>query len=411
LRGGHGDAHLFEVAGRAQRLEDLRRILIVAIGGGLRAGLGGEARERELAYGSLVALADELEDARALRDVVIRLGGAGQARAQLAAQAQELAPCPGRRARVEPRLHLGQPPFGLVYALGRKQRLSGDQLRLDGFRRRRIGGFGDLVGDGEGFVGLSAPRRQPGADHAQRPFVPPARVAPVGAVGFRRLAQVLGRVFVVAAHQRHLRQRVVNGTGRLVELHGAADVQRAVQHGVGAIEVADAHADLAQGGECHRKAGALPEAFVQVDRAIGERERLLVAVPDQRDVGLVPVHGREHIVGLQQGRHPLGLPQRGIGLVVAPGLGQHDGRERMDHGEVPLVARGVQRGGRLRDVLTDNRHVADLAVALTEIEVGQADGARVVGDLGLLERAVVQRDRPRLFAACKRHSTVQTPQI
>ena len=47
------------------------------------------------------------------------------------------------------------------------------------------------------------------------------------------------------------------------------------------------------------EAGALAEPFVQVDGALGERQRLLVAVADQRDVGLVAVDGREHVVGLR----------------------------------------------------------------------------------------------------------------
>ena len=36
---------------------------------------------------------------------------------------------------------------------------------------------------------------------------------------------------------------------------------------------------------------------------------------------------------------------------------------------------GVQRRRRLADVLADDRHVADLAVALAELVVREADGA------------------------------------
>ena len=75
------------------------------------------------------------------------------------------------------------------------------------------------------------------------------------------------------------------------------------------------------------------------------------------------------------------------------------------------VAGGVQRGRGFGDVLAHDGHVADLPVALAEIEVGEADRARVVGDLGLLQGAVVQRDRPRLFAARKRDAAVQAPEI
>ena len=53
--------------------------------------------------------------------------------------------------------------------------------------------------------------------------------------------------------------------------------------------------------------------------------------------------------------------------------------------------------------------VADLAVALAELVVGEADGARVVRGLGLLERAPVQRDGPRLVAARRGEPSVQPP--
>ena len=411
LRRRHRDVHLFEIARRAKRLEDLRRVLIVTIRGGLRAGLCGEARQRELADRRLIALADQLEDARALRDVVIRLGRARLARAQIAAQSQELAPRAGRGARIETRLHLRQAMLGLVDASGGQQRFGGDQLGFDRFRRRRVGRLGDLVGDRERFVGLAAPRREARADHAQRPLIPAARVASVGAVGFGRLPQVLRGVFVVAAHQRHLRQRVVDRAGRLVELHRAADIERAVQHGVGAIEIADAHADLSERRERNGEAGALSKSLVQVDRALGERERLFVAVANQRDVRLVAVDRREHIIGLENRGHALGLAQRGVGFVVASGLREHHRRQRMHHREVALVAGGVQRGGGFGNVLAHDGHVADLPIALAEIEVGEADRARVVRDLGLLQGAVVQRDRPRLLAARKRDAAVQAPQI
>ena len=159
------------------------------------------------------------------------------------------------------------------------------------------------------------------------------------------------------------------------------------------------------------EARSLAEAFMEIHGALGQRQRLLVAMANQRDVGLVAVHRREHIVGLQHRRHALGLAQRGVGFVVAPGLRQHDRRQRVHHGEVAPVAGGVQRRGGFGDVLADDGHVADLPITLAEIEVGEADGARVVGDFGLLEGAVVQGDGARLFAARKRDAAVQSPQI
>ena len=93
---------------------------------------------------------------------------------------------------------------------------------------------------------------------------------------------------------------------------GAAHIERAVQHVVGALEVAEAHADLAERGERHGEPVALAELFVQGHAALGQRERLLVAVANQRDVGLVAADHRQHIVGLQQRGQALGLAQRGV---------------------------------------------------------------------------------------------------
>ena len=79
--------------------------------------------------------------------------------------------------------------------------------------------------------------------------------------------------------------------------------------------------------------------------------------------------------------------------------------------EVALVAGGVQRRGRFGDMLADDGHVADLAIALAEIKMREADGARVVRDLRLLQRAAVKRDGARLFAAGEGDAAVQPPQI
>ena len=65
----------------------------------------------------------------------------------------------------------------------------------------------------------------------------------------------------------------------------------------------------------------------------------------------------------------------------------------MHHREMAAIAGGMQRRGGLGDVFADDGHVADLAVTLPEIEVGEADGARVVGDFGVLEGPVMQGDR------------------
>ena len=109
-------------------------------------------------------------------------------------------------------------------------------------------------------------------------------------------------------------------------------------------------------------------------------------------------------------REPLGLTERGHRLVVAAELGERDAGERVHQREVPAIAGGVQRGRGLRDVLADDRDVADLAIALAELVVGEADAARVVRGLRVLQRAPVQRDGARLIAARRRQAAVQPPQ-
>jgi hypothetical protein len=83
----------------------------------------------------------------------------------------------------------------------------------------------------------------------------------------------------------------------------------------------------------------------------------------------------------------------------------------MDQCEVAPIARCVQGGCGLGDVFADDGHVADLAVTLTQVEMGQADGARIVGDFRLLQGAVVERDRSRLLAAGKCDAAVEAPEI
>jgi hypothetical protein len=71
----------------------------------------------------------------------------------------------------------------------------------------------------------------------------------------------------------------------------------------------------------------------------------------------------------------------------------------------------VQRGGGFGNVLAHNGHVADLAVTLPKIEVSQPDRAGIVRNLGLLQRAVVQGNRPGLLASGKGDPAVQAPEV
>ena len=175
--------------------------------------------------------------------------------------------------------------------------------------------------------------------------------------------------------------------------------------------MAEAHADLAERRERSRQAGALADAFVQGHGALGQRQRLLVAMADQRDVGLIAIHHREDIVGLNGGGQAFGLPQRRRGFVVAARLREHRGRQRVHLREVAAIAGGVQRRRGFGDVLAHDGQVADLAVAEAEAEVGEPDGAGVVRHLGLLQRPAVQGDGARLLAAGEGDAAVRTPEI
>ena len=207
-----------------------------------------------------------------------------------------------------------------------------------------------------------------------------------------------------------LRQRVEDRAGGLVELNRAADLERAMQRFFGARQVAKPHADLSERGERDREPVAGAVRLVKRHAALGERQRLLVAVLEHQHVGLVAADRRQHVVGLHERREPLGLPQRGHRLVVSAELRQRDARQRVHEREVPPIAGGVQRRGRFGDVLADDRGVADLAVALAELVVGEADGARVVRGLGVLQRAAVERDGARLIAARRGEAAVQPPE-
>ncbi len=59
----------------------------------------------------------------------------------------------------------------------------------------------------------------------------------------------------------------------------------------------------------------------------------------------------------------------------------------MEEREVTAIAGGVQRRSRFRDVFTDDRAVADLFVAETELVVREADGFGIVCLLGVSQRA------------------------
>ncbi len=98
----------------------------------------------------------------------------------------------------------------------------------------------------------------------------------------------------------------------------------------------------------------------------------------------------EHVVGLDGHREPFALSKRRGGFVAAAGLREEHGRERVHEREMAAIAGGVQRRRGFGEVLADDAGVADLLVAEGELVVREADRARVVRELGVLQRARVQ---------------------
>ena len=133
--------------------------------------------------------------------------------------------------------------------------------------------------------------------------------------------------------------------------------------------------------------------LVERQTAFGERERLFVPMLQHHDAGLVAADRPEQIVGVDERREALGLTERGHRLVVAAELGERHAGQGMDERQVTAIPGGVERRRRFRNVLAHGRGVADVAVALPELVVRESNAARIVGQLGLFERAAVQRDR------------------
>ena len=235
--------------------------------------------------------------------------------------------------------------LGLVEPVGRQQRFGGDQLALRALGRRAPSGerrSRRRCASASSGVPRRIARRA--RDDAHRPLVPPAGLPPVGAVGVGGALQIFGGALVVAAHQRHLRQRVVDGAGGLVErarrcalaARGAAPRRRASRWPRRTQIWPSVASDAAS--RC-----GWPESLVQRHGAFGQRERLVVAVAEQGDVRLVACRAGEHVVGAERGGHAVRLAQRRGGVVVAALLREHHARQRVHLREVTAVAGGVQR--------------------------------------------------------------------
>src|SRR5258707_1599557 len=91
-------------------------------------------------------------------------------------------------------------------------------------------------------------------------------------------------------------------------------------------------------------------------------------------------------------------------------FGEGDARQGVNEREVTAIASRVKRRGGLRDVLAHDGGVADLAVALAQLVVGKTDGAGVVRNLRLFERAAMERDSAGLVPTQRRQASMQAPE-
>ncbi len=78
----------------------------------------------------LVALAEQLEDADALAEIVVGLGRSSTGRMQASPQPQELSPGAAHAARLDPRRDRVEAVLRLGDPVQREQRLDADQIRL-----------------------------------------------------------------------------------------------------------------------------------------------------------------------------------------------------------------------------------------------------------------------------------------
>jgi hypothetical protein len=81
----------------------------------------------------------------------------------------------------------------------------------------------------------------------------------------------------------------------------------------------------------------------------------------------------------------------------------------MKQRKIPAIARGVQSRRRLRNVLADDRGIADLLVTETKLVMGKADGFRIVRELCLAQGAAEESDCARLIALGERDAAVDAP--
>src|SRR5262245_57147307 len=89
------------IAGGAELFEHAGCLFQMFFGDRARSRLRDEATEREMAQRRLIALAKQIEERRALREVVVRVSRAPASCVQSTTQTQVLTPRSGSRRRIE----------------------------------------------------------------------------------------------------------------------------------------------------------------------------------------------------------------------------------------------------------------------------------------------------------------------
>ena len=364
----------------------------------------GQAAERRE-----VAFAQQIEQGRALRVVVIRLRGPIAQLVQQAAQAQELGPCCRCAARIELVGREGQTRFGFFEPRRCSQGLASHQRHLQRIERWRPRLY-RLVGEGHRLVQCASTQRQPRKEHAHGPVVPPVGLPAVGAVGIACPLEVIARSLVVALDQMNLGERVLHCARGFVELYRVGYAQCAVQHLFGATEVAETNQDLAHARERHRQTVSGPVSLMQGHASLCERQCLLVSVLEGQYRRLVANNRPDHIVSVDARREPLGRAQARHRFDIASDLSEGNAGERVDEAEVSSVARRVKGRRGLCEMLANNRRVTDLSIAERKLVVGESDGARIVRRVCVLQRATLKSDGSRLVTARGSDAPVQSPQ-
>ena len=211
----------------------------------------------------------------------------------------------------------------------------------------------------------------------------------------------------------NLRQRIEHRAGRLAhELERTANVERAVQRLFGRVRFPSRTQIWPSDASATPNPCGVAGMLLQLDAALRQRERLLVAVLHQCDVGLVAAHGGQHVAGVARAA-PAAPPARSAVIASSsrPLLGQRDSRQRVHHREVARVSGGVKGGSGLREVVAHDGGVADLAIAEPELVVGEADGAGIVGPLGLRQRPRQKSNAAGGLAAGGRQPAMHAPEI